>query len=250
MDLVPKYKRYKDFENSTNISLRNRYVYFAVDKVANSTIKNAFFEIEYLPVKKPVLTLRDKRASPLLSPYQLGMPLLKEVLNSGNYFRFAFVRNPYSRLLSCYLDRILDTRSSPRKQLDAYLEKSGFATNNIAFTDFVRAACNQESPRQNSHWRAQTDDILLDHVDFDFIGKFENLWNDLADISRSIWGSVPAQMSNESVNKSPSVTGADSKLGEFYTPELVDMVATRYKEDFERFGYSFDLPVEVAAESS
>ena len=44
---VKQHKKLSDFENNTNISLRNRYAYFAVDKVANSSIKNSLFEIEY-----------------------------------------------------------------------------------------------------------------------------------------------------------------------------------------------------------
>ena len=43
---VKKHKKLVDFENNTNISLRHQYVYFAVDKVANSSIKNSLFEIE------------------------------------------------------------------------------------------------------------------------------------------------------------------------------------------------------------
>src|SRR5688500_17010737 len=126
-------KKLADFENNTNISLSNNYVYFAVDKVANSSIKNSLFEIEYAPVGKKALTLYDERCSPLLSPYQLPPTLLREVLNSGNYFRFAFVRNPYSRLLSCYLDRILTASSKPRRQLNALLKRHGEVPDNVSF---------------------------------------------------------------------------------------------------------------------
>lgn len=242
LNVVTAHKAYGDFENNTNISLRNKYVYLAVDKVANSTIKNCLFEIEYLPVKKNPVTLYDKRCSPLLSPYQLPPNLLDEVLNSGRYFRFAFVRNPYSRLLSCYLDRIQRIRSRPRKQLEKYLAARGVEAGEINFSVFVHAVCEQSSPQQNSHWRAQVDDILYDHIEYDFIGRFEHLWDDMAEVSRRIWGEVRPQMANPDVNKSPRVTNADSRLAEYYTPELADRVYERFYRDFMAFGYERELP--------
>lgn len=234
-------KKLADFENNTNISLRNRYVYFAVDKVANSSIKNSLFEIEYAPVGKKALTLYDERCSPLLSPYQVPQELLREVLNSGNYFRFAFVRNPYSRLLSCYLDRILTASSKPRRQLNAFLKRQGQESENVSFDQFIRAICQQEPIQQNSHWRVQTDDILHGLVDFDFIGKFENLWPDMAVVSSRIWGDLRPEMANKDVNKSPRATNAGGKLREYYTPELAALVAERFDSDFDAFGYERNI---------
>ncbi|GAB3734947.1 hypothetical protein GCM10028862_18360 [Luteimonas pelagia] len=234
-------KKLVDFENNTNISLRHRYVYFAVDKVANSSIKNSLFEIEYAPVGKKTVTLYDKRSSPLLSPYQLPIELLRDVLNSGNYFRFAFVRNPYSRLLSCYLDRILTASSKPRRQLNAFIKRKGGQIDDVSFEAFIEAICEQSSNAQNSHWRVQADDILHGEVEFDFIGKFERLWQDMAIVSSRIWGELRPEMANKDVNKSPRATNAGGKLREFYTPELAARVAERFAADFDAFGYERDI---------
>lgn len=230
-----------DFQNNSNISLRNRYLYSAVDKVANSSVKNALFAIEYAPVGKEPVTLYDKRSSPLLSPYQLSDDLFREVFNSGNYFRFVFIRNPYTRLLSCYLDRIMRQTSTPRRQLNAYLRKQGVDPTEVPFGKFVEAACQQSSPQQNSHWRAQYDDVLLDQIEYDFVGKFEDLWGGMEIISKRIWGEVKPEMANMKLNKSPQVTNAGSRVMEYYTADLAEMVAERYAKDFEAFGYSTDI---------
>lgn len=240
-ETVKQHKKLSDFENNTNISLRNRYAYFAVDKVANSSIKNALFSIEYAPVGKKPVTLYDERSSPLLSPYQLPDDLVREVLNSGNFFRFSFVRNPYSRLLSCYLDRILTASSKPRRQLNAYMQRRREPIDNVSFKQFIRNICEQQSIQQNSHWRVQADDILFDLVDFDFIGKFESLWSDMAVASQRIWGEVRPEMANHGVNKSPQATNAGDKLRQYYDRELAEMVADRYRRDFEAFGYDTAL---------
>lgn len=238
---VKKYKKVVDFENNTNISLKNRYVYFAVDKVANSSIKNSLFEIEYASVGKTAITLYDKRCSPLLSPYQLPIEMLRDVLNSGNYFRFAFVRNPYSRLLSCYLDRILTASSKPRRQINAFLKRQGQEFEQVTFEQFIKAICAQTSNQQNSHWRSQTDDILHGEVNFDFIGKFETLWPDMAVVSSRVWGELKPEMANKDVNKSPRATNAGEKLREYYSPELAALVSERFRGDFEAFGYESDI---------
>ncbi|WP_188310299.1 sulfotransferase family protein [Arenimonas fontis] len=241
LGVVARRKRPGDFENCTNISLRNRYVYFAVDKVANSSIKNALYTIELEPVKRPPPSPFDKRLSPLLSPFQLPPDLLDEVLNSGRYFRFAFVRNPYSRTLSCYLDRILNPTAKPRAHLQRILARKGRPTEDISFETFVRAICEQPSAEQNSHWRVQTDDILWGDMEFDFIGKFERLWEDMAVVSTRIWGEVLPPMAASEVNKSPKVTNAGSKLRQYYTPELADLVYERFRSDFDTFGYDREL---------
>lgn len=238
---VRPYKTVGDYHNNTNISLVHRYVYFAVDKVANSSIKNALYLIEYEPVRKVPLTMFDERASPLLSPYQVPADTLEQVYYSGEYLRFAFVRNPYTRLLSCYLDRIQTATSRPRRQLNQFLARRGEQTAEVDFGTFIRAICQQTSPQQNSHWREQSDDLLYGHIELDFIGRFENLWSDMAQVSEKIWGEVKPQMSDSTVNKSPRATAADAKLLGYYTPELRDLVANRFAKDFENFGYDTEI---------
>ncbi|TLF47250.1 sulfotransferase family protein [Halomonas urmiana] len=229
---VEKRKRSGDFQNNTNISLVNKYVYFAVDKAANSTVKHCLFEIEYRPVNKTILDIYDPRASPLLSPYQIPQDYFSSIMSGKDFYKFSFVRNPYSRLLSCYLDRIQTRTSRPSREFRKALGRETFT-----FSDFVTLVCSQASKAQNSHWREQSDDILFDLVDFDHIAKFENLWDEMEFLSKKIFGDVREEMVNKSVNSSPKQTGSDSKLLEYYDQYLLDMVYDRYSKDFENFGY-------------
>ena len=103
---VTSIKPKNDFLNHTYISLRNNYVYLAVGKAANSTVKHHLYELEYAGTRFKTKSLHDRQSSPLLSPFQLTDELLEDVFTSSKYFRFSLVRNPYTRLLSCYLDRM------------------------------------------------------------------------------------------------------------------------------------------------
>ncbi|SEN43911.1 sulfotransferase family protein [Halomonas caseinilytica] len=227
---VEERKRWGDYQNNTNISLVNKYIYFAVDKVANSTIKHYLFSKEYAPVNKSILDLYDPRCSPLLSPYQLPYTP-HELLVESDLYKFAFVRDPYSRILSCYLDRVLTQTSRPSREFRRALKKEEFD-----FKDFVSVICKQSSSIQNSHWRLQADDILFDLVNFDFVGKIENLEEDLAAVNSKIFGG-DLDRNILKGNFSPKKTSAKDKVAEYYTQEMLDMVYDSYRKDFELFGY-------------
>lgn len=234
-------KQFNDFQNKTNISLQNKYVYVAVDKVANSTIKDRLYTIEYEPVGWEAVSLFDKKCSPLLSPYQLPWDQMCEVLNSGAYTRFAFVRNPYTRLLSCYLDRVMRSRSTQRRRI---MRQLGRSSGTPSFDEFVRAVVRQGPVKQDSHWRIQSHELLHGTLDYDIIGKFEGLADDLAAVSRRIWGELRPEMDlsgGKNSNASPRATDAGKNLEEHYSDELADLVRSKYADDFRNFGYSGDL---------
>jgi hypothetical protein len=237
-DKVASIKPKADFLSLTYISLLNRYVYSAVGKAANSTVKHHLFELEYAGTRYKTKSVHDRQSAPLLSPFQLPEDLLEEVLTSQKYFRFSVVRNPYSRLLSCYLDRITLGNGAAYRQLIRALGKEEGYT--VSFSEFIRTACAQTPFAQNNHWRLQVAEICADVIPFDFIGKQETFADDMSKIWSRIAPHRPMPKFNHS-NKSPSVTGARSRLKDFYTEELAELVRIAYQSDFERFGYSQEL---------
>ena len=238
IDKVASIKPKADFLALTYISLRNHYVYLAVGKAANSTVKHHLYELEYTGTRFKTKSVHDRQTSPLLSPFQLPDDLLEEVFTSAKYFRFSVVRNPYSRLLSCYLDRIVPGAGAAYRQLIRALGRPDGST--VSFPEFIRTACAQAPYAQNNHWRLQVAEICTDAIPYDFVGKQESFAEDMA----SVWARIaPNHPLPEfaHANKSPSITGAKSRLHEYYTPELVELVRTAYRADFDRFGYPLDL---------
>lgn len=235
---VASIKPKADFLNHTYISLRNAYVYFAVGKAANSTVKHHLYELEYAGTPFKTKSVHDRQSAPLLSPFQLPDDMLEEVFNSPKFFRFSVVRNPYARILSCYLDRIVPANSAPYRQLVIAMGRS--AGEAVSFEEFVRTICQQKPFEQNNHWRLQVSEICMAATKCDFIGKQETFAQDMAQIWRKVAGGRPMpDFAKE--NLAPSITSAEKRLDEYYTPELVDLVRKAYREDFETFDYSFDL---------
>lgn len=237
IDKVALTKPTADFLNHTYISLRHRYVYTAVGKAANSTVKHHLYELEYAGTRFKTKSLHDRQSAPLLSPFQLPADLMEEVFTSPKYYRFSIVRNPYSRLLSCYLDRIVPANSAPYRQLVRAMGKPDGAQ--VSFAEFIETICRQKPYDQNNHWRLQTSEICTAAISYHCVGKQENFATDMANIWKHIAPGRPApDFSSE--NKAPSITSAGNQITQYYTPGLIDMVREAYRDDFVTFGYPVD----------
>lgn len=227
-------KPQKDFYNHSYISLRNKYFFHSVGKAANSTVKHYLYDEELKGTGIKYKTVHERLNSPLISPFQLDDALLSEVLYSENYFKFTFVRNPYSRILSCFLDRIQDKRSAPYKELVRWAGRDvGY---DFKFNEFVELICGQSDYEQNNHWRLQYADAMCGLIDYDFIGKQETFSIDM----ESVWGKIfPASLIKDfsAINKSPSKTDSSRRLNEYWSEDLMLKFSRRYEKDFEHFGY-------------
>ncbi|MCW8125425.1 sulfotransferase family protein [Microbulbifer halophilus] len=141
-------------------------------------------------------------------------------------FKFTVVRNPYSRILSAYLDKIA-----------RFPHRRG---NDISFAEFLqRLADDRDFLYSNAHWVPQADLLLIPAEEFDFIGKVESLDRDLAEIKQRIRPGI----SDEITSAGPPPTGAAKKLRHYYSDDaLIALVASVYRDDFSTFGYSTEFP--------
>lgn len=224
----------RDFFDHFYISLRHRYAFHTVGKAANSTVKLLLYKEELAGTKIKIPSVHTRSESPLLSPYQLSDVDMDWIMKGDEFTRFTFVRNPYSRLLSCYLDRIAHQESRPYRELMRAMGKEvGYRP---SFAEFILTICAQRPFEQNNHWRVQYDDALCEHIEYHEIGKQEEFTQDFARIYKRIFRrDIPFGATK--ANASPSATSAASKLEEYWTDELSQIVAERYSKDFSFFNY-------------
>ncbi|MEX2475457.1 sulfotransferase family protein [Marinobacter sp.] len=187
-----------------------------IPKAANSTIVENLARLSFgedVPSK-----LAKKRFT---VPSQLSR---SEVDKVDIMFRFAVVRNPFTRTLSAYLDKV------ERRDRNAQRESN--------FFDFLQGLANGKL-YSNAHWAPQHSLLLLPFDDFDFFGKVESLDSDLNHIRAKISGRPGA----ESIKTfKANATGAGKKLQEYYNEDTVGMVQELFHKDFELFEYSRELP--------
>lgn len=233
-------KSFRELDIGTHLSFKYEYIYFQVSKSASSTIKYYLQELEVRGTQRKVVDVNNRNLSPHIWPSQLKEDHFLELLVSPTVRKVTFVRNPFSRLLSCYLHRIKGAPESPSVKNIKRFTRNRFDAK-LSFTEFIQIVCDQTSMQQDSHWRLQSDEVFYDFIPhWSFIGKVERIGKDLPRLMALLDPSSPI-LTSKLDDYSPSITRASSKLVDFYTPELERMVVARYKADFDNFGYSTSI---------
>lgn len=226
----------REFDLGTHISLKNSYIYFQVSKAASSTVKKHLQELEVTGTGRKVLDVNNRNLSPHVWSSQLSESYFEQLIMAENVRKIAFVRNPYSRILSCYLHRILAEPNSPSNRALAKAN-GGRSGASVSFSEFVKVICDQESRDQEGHWKVQSDEILFELVPhWSFIGRFENLMEDVGRMLALLGGGRPVDS-----NSSPMATSANKKVLQYYTSDIQKDLLERYRADFHNFDYSESL---------
>lgn len=160
----------------------------------------------------------------------LGTKKLDE--DEKTYFKFCFVRNPYDRLVSGYVNKYITekkemgvTRTS--LYMDHYL--LGYIKSPKDFTDFVKKICKIPTCLEDQHFQKQYN-LLYDKrgkCRVNYIGKYENLKEDYEKI-RKKFDLCPIPHLNQT---------SKGNWMDYYTLETAELVHKKYKKDFKVFGY-------------
>ena len=199
----------------------------------------------------------DKRSSPLLSPKDSPRLFLK-ALYAPYFFRFCFVRNPFSRILSCYVDKLF-TKFPPMYAEHLRVQRPSHAddinavdflrllvndpsrakemgpASGLSFLEFLRILGDPEIIASNTHWRPQSELLSVGHIKYDFIGKLERFSEDWEVVCRAI-GVKP-----EPTKRQPHAVGASRLIETFYGNDEIAEVISLYRMDFENFEYQKSL---------
>jgi len=133
----------------------------------------------------------------------------------GALFKFAFVRNPWDRLVSRYA-HLLRSTDRRRHRFISGLEK---------FEDFLKWEIQRGSCQYPYVTDAQGNQIV------DFIGHYERLAEDFAKICARL--KIPAELPHANVSEHRDYRS-------YYTPETRELVAKEFRRDLEMFHYDFD----------
>ena len=226
------------------ISPYYRFVFIAVPKTGTTSIEQALNTI--LVEKSPnrfyskITTSRSYQfcyrnlsriGIPLPAPSFLPVSYKHEAVASlktikplhiQHYKTFAFVRNPWARLVSQYkqFQRPHFLHNEKRRKLHEASLKS-FET----FVHYYR-----EDPRPM--WRFLTDES--GELSIDHFGRFETLGSDFRRICQQF--SLPA-IKLDHLNPAE---GNVKKYQDYYSPQLLDLINPVLSKDAKLFGYSFD----------
>lgn len=192
-----------------------------IPKAANSTVMATLGA--YSAFHKPLS--RDRKKSRFLRPSRMTAAQAERMAHDT--FRFTFVRDPYGRALSAFVDKVVRKRKQARPFYD-WLGR----VEAPAFADFLRFL-GDGGARTDAHWAPQADMLLLPFGSFDFIGRLETLDRDLGIVIDRIFAPA-AQLE---VRRSGPRTDSHRHLAGAYDAEGLAIVNRVYAADFELFGY-------------
>ncbi|MGK5092454.1 sulfotransferase family 2 domain-containing protein [Deltaproteobacteria bacterium TL4] len=217
------------------ISYTHKFIFFHVAKVAGLSIKEALKdyaqEPEKFKVRRPARIINGK-PNPLYEMWDAFMTHVKakeaqkELPEAifNQFYKFAFVRNPWDWQVSMYHFIIKETN-----HINHELVKSM-----AGFGDYLKWIV---STPKNPYAKGATPfqkDMLIDQegkIIVDFIGRYESLTQDFQKVCQKLQLNSALPFINQSAHR-------DYKL--YYNDETKKMVEEYFKEDIELFGYTFD----------
>jgi hypothetical protein len=218
-------------------SQKHRFVYVETPKVACTTVKRVLQQAETgrrLSWSDPS-DVHDRRCSPLLSP-GYDIKAFAEAMNTEDYFRFCFVRNPFTRVLSCYLDKMVNNEFERRR----LAPKLGFAPESPpSFTDFLRAIVEQKDEDCDIHWATQTFLLRPNRVSYSFIGRFELFHEQF----RMVCERLGVVKYATDLSGTWHATNAYEKVEAYLGLEEIALIHRIYERDFRNFGYGWSPDV-------
>jgi len=149
-------------------------------------------------------------------------------------FKFAFVRNPWDRLVSWWsmieCTRLSSTSDATLNNFIRYVIQHA-----QTFDEFISRCTDEivDSDGLKQIFRNQIDYLVDDAgaVIVDFIGRFEQLQADFDEVTNRLGlGNISLPRINVSRHAS---------YPEYYTPATAQQVGRLYARDIERFGYQF-----------
>ncbi len=241
---------FETFDYNFFVSVQNSYIFFATPKVASSTLKKTlkYIELEQSVTRSDVESffgnIHANTKYPFLSPFQLGLQTFCDMLNDTSVAKFAFVRNPYTRVLSAFLNKM----SYLSKEKKKVVESLGVDVNlELSFKDFLSVVESTPLCQMDHHWRPQSDQILMNFINYNFIGSFENFNSDFNYIVEKLYGEKRASTNDSMMikNVNEHATSASNKLELYYNNEIKSLVEHIYAKDFCDFNYSRELPLQT-----
>lgn len=202
-----------------------RYIFVAVPKTGTTTIQNFIKDNHVLP------HLTQKACKWLTRDYHCS---ISEILtkypvdDSDKYFKFAFHRNPWDRMVSFYHDYTTDNLHLSWSS--DMLEYKNFETFVINFEDSQWR--NHKNFKPTVEYTHENGKQIVDKI-----GIYENFSNDIKYCLNKIGLSYEKFLHTKKLRRAPR----EKNYKKYYTNEkMIQAVADSFAEDIKLFGDKFD----------
>ena len=254
-------------------------------EIANNCLINHKYKIIYCPIPKNACTLfksmmvehskdgaRYRNSQEDIHHYASARKDTAVALDNldylthPDYFKFAIIRNPFERLVSAYLDKIVK-HEVPEifaqeliKKVQHFLNRDYDLEKSISFQDLLYYLAKNEDYNLNEHWRSQSSLLGRELLKFDYFGQFEQLDKVIKFLENKFQFKITTNVSKNH-NKNNHITNYIGNVisgnfyaeypqklryfkfkkhgfpeaKHFYSSELIELVKIRFAQDIELY---------------
>lgn len=221
--LILKRSSHPDLASEKVLLRDHRILFVGVPKVATRSILTALKSLAATDRQTHIIVELDIDT------------VLHRYPEAGAYFKFTFVRNPWSRAVSCYLDKIRnhDPIKQARHLHGRYGLEAGMPFE--AFAEWLNSTDGSDDVADR-HWMSQYRILAYDRpelIKYDFVGRFEQLAQDYGQMQKHAgvdFPPLPHRLRTQGPNE----------YLEMYNDRCIELVGRRYARDIDLFGYDFD----------
>lgn len=214
------------------VSHRHRLLFYGIPKTASATLRWLMLMLDAEDASRLETPRQGLGALPRLRDNgQLLMAFQVPLTRCRSYRRFCFVRNPWDRLVSAFMDKVVKSLRLGRPVPFAE-DWPAVDFSRLSFEAFIELACGLRGCRGDFHIRPQS--CFIAGREMDFIGRFEHFARDVdALFARfELPPALRARVPKLNVTERCDYTA-------YYNHATRDLVRNRYFTDISRFKYEF-----------
>ncbi|MDM8565602.1 sulfotransferase family 2 domain-containing protein [Candidatus Halobeggiatoa sp. HSG11] len=216
------------------ISYSHKFIFFHVAKVAGLSIRDVLKsyaqEPERFKIRRPAKMLNGK-PNPFYDVWDAFLTHVKakeakkelseDIYN--NFYKFAFVRNPWDWQVSMYHFILKETTHI---KYELVKSMSGFE-------EYLEWVVETDKPYAKGATKFQKDTITDNDgkIIVDFVGRYENLTQDFQQVCKTLNIEATLPIINKTSHRD---------YRSYYNTKTQKIVAEHFKADIELFGYTFD----------
>lgn len=225
---------------------RRKYIGRGLQKIPGINLLEILFVGDILFIINPKVASSSVKFSILRSVLNKDCVTLDELWSFVSYrsinnvaqlskkakYVFAITRDPFSRLYSCYRQKIF-LEDGPRVTKNYFFQYFPLIRSDCSFDEFIDAVCRIPDSLAEKHFMSQSRilDIEKRRIDFDAIFKIDDL-SELENQLKRLLGS------KFSLGVWNTTGGAGlSSVATHYQPRTLELVSERYRDDIHTFGY-------------
>lgn len=225
------------------VSDKYKFLYCYVPKVACSNWKRVVMVLEGI-------------SDDFVKDHPHGLKYLSDYSNAEiekrlrTYFKFAFVRNPLERLLSAYRNKFGEIEDVMRsygvkikKTYGSYVEEEyegKIPGDDVSFEEFIRYLIDTKSVEyMNEHWAPMHTLCQPCLVNYDFIGSYDNLFEDSEAILQAVSAPQSLHFPTRQSFYSPTSYATTAYYYSTVNATYLEKLTKKYSSDFTLFSYPF-----------